>query len=246
MHLLISLSAAKEFIAKQRIAIKVDTLWHLATVTDVKRKYVFIKFDDGDSGEFDKVEDASAVRILPKNVKKNKVGLKLKDLKALIEEAEAPKIKLPAAMKKKLTEPVPAAKTVTGRKIMITMKPTMQPVIDKHAKPVEVQHPVEAVKKPSTLKTALKAHDDKPIHPMDLNSGMVVQVAREAQLFTMLLLEYNDATHKWSAVQLREDAKLVQIPANQVFTHKAPLSRYEKLWEHKFMFRLNKLKEGNL
>lgn len=246
MHLLISLSAAKEFIVKQRIAIKVDTLWHLATVNDVKRKYVYIKFDDGDTGEFDKLEDASSVRIIPKKIKRNKLGLKLKDLKALIEEAEAPEIKLPVAMKKSLAEPVPAAKTAVGKQIMITMKPTMQPVADKHAKPVEVQHPVEAVKKPSTLKTALKVHDDKPIHPMDLNSGMVVQVAREAQLFTMLLLEYNAATHKWSAVQLREDAKLVMIPSNQVFTHKAPLTRYEKLWEHKFMFRLNKLKEGSL
>lgn len=235
MHLLISLSAAKEFIVKQRIAIKMEDTWHLATVLEVKRKYVTVKFDDGDTGQFDKVEDAGDTRILPKTVKKHKEGLKLKELKLLIQEAEAP-INLPASVKKNI---VPAAKTV-GKKIMVTMKPKMQPVIDKHAKPVE------AVKKPSTLKTALKIHDDKPIHPMDLHSGMVIQVARDAQLFTMVLLEYDEDTRKWAAVQPRENSKIVHIPANQIFTRKAPLSSYEKLWEHKYMFRLNQMKEGKL
>lgn len=248
MHLLVSLSANNVFAPKQRIAVKVETSWHLATIVEVRRKYVAIKFDDGDSGEFDKVEDASSVRVLPKGIKKNKQPLKLKELKELISEAETPKLN---KIEHKVQKPdVPAAKTTGGKKIQITLKPVVVPALDKHAKPVEVPHPVatptQAVKKPSTLKTQLKIHNDKPIHPMDLNAGMVVQVAREAQLFTMLLLEYNAATHKWSAVQLRENANLVLIPSNQIFTHNGPLTSSQKLWEHKYMFRLNKMKEGIL
>lgn len=246
MHLLVSLSAAKEFMVKQRVAIKIETTWHLATILEIRRKYVSVKFDDGDTGEFDKTEDAAVVKILPKGIKKHKAPLKLKELKELISEAETPKLD---KIERKVQKPViPAAKTTGGKKIQITLKPVVVPALDKHAKPVEVPHPVatptQAVKKPSTLKTQLKIHNDKPIHPMDLNAGMVVQVARDAQLFTMLLLEYNATTHKWSAVQLRENANLVLIPSNQIFTHNGPLSSSQKLWEHKYMFRLNKMKEG--
>lgn len=244
MHILISMAAAvPEYTVKQRLAVKVDRgTWQLATVVGIRRKYVDILFDDGDEGEFDKVGDRASVKALPKGTKKNKLPLTLAQVKELLEAAPAKKIEVKKKNKPQVSrrvldmsgdipnKPEPERR---GRPITITMKPKVTEV------PAVSHEPVRQTT--GTLKTRLKEHGDKPIHPIDLNRGMVVQVAVNASLMTVLLLTYDEEDAKWNALFLRENSKIIQVSPNHCFTRRAPLSTYEKLWAGKYMRRLDEM-----
>ena len=228
MQLLIAL-ASVDFIEKQRIAVKMDRLYHLATVTAVKRKYVTVKFDDGDTGEFDKVEDAKLVKALPKGTKRIKTPLTLAELKELMAPTEK--------VVEKVSEKVTVTQKVKPISIRIS-KEEIAPSVRPDPKPEPYLAPPIEYKSPVTLRQKLKEFDDRIIHPIDLARGMVVRVPINTELYTVLLLDYDEVTRKWAAVQLKETTKIIQVPTNQLFTHKAPLTPYEKMWAGKYMRRL--------
>lgn len=252
MQILVSTAAATiDYTIKQRLAVKVDRgAWQLATITGIRRKYVDILFDDGDEGEFDKVGDRSSVKILPKGTRKNKATLSLAEVKELMETPIEIKPKAKAKAKPQvtrrvmdMTETVPVKKPEPvvpqkGRPIAISMKTKAVPAIDKSVAPVITEPKGQST---GTLKTRLKEHDDRPIHPIDLNKGMVIQFALNASLVTALLLTYDEEAKKWNAVLLRENSKIIQVSPHHCFTHKAPLTQYEKLWAGKYMRRLEEM-----
>lgn len=254
MQILVSTSAAVDWAVKNRIAIKVERSWMLGTVTGIRRKYVDFLFDDGDEGEFNKVDDARSVKLLPKGTRKNKQALTLNEVKELIEQgtpAKAVKAQPVKQVTRRVMDmsesPAPQVKP-KSRPITISMK---QPAAVKEGRPITIkakpareEPAVIAPQVPQTtgtLKTRLKENDDKPIHPIDLNRGMVVQVAVSASLVTVLLLDYDEEQKKWSAVLLRENSKIIQVSQNHCFTRKAPLTKYEKLWAGKYMRRLEEM-----
>ena len=235
MQILLSLSAAVEFEPKQRIAVKVGKTYLLARITEVKRKYVQIVFDDGDSGQFDKVADARDVRILPKTVKKNKGELTLAEVRALIEDVKTEVVKKEIEKVKQVPRRV--AISLTKEEVKeIKAEPYLAPPIETQT--VTTKPIMPNTVRTGTLKTVLKQHDDRIIHPIDLTRGMVVQVPVDTQLITVMLIEYYEDTKKWAALGLRENTKIIKVSANQIFTHKAPLTKIEKLWEGKYMRRI--------
>lgn len=240
MQILLSLSAAVEFEPKQRIAVKVGKTYLLARITEVKRKYVQIVFDDGDSGQFDKVADARDVRIIPKTVKKNKGTLTLAEVRELTSEVKPEIVKVTKEVKSRVVQQVPRRISIALTKAdvkSIKAEPYVEPAIKQELVDVRFKYNVPSGQH-STLRSALKEHDDKIIHPIDLIRGMVVQVPVNTQLITVMLIEYHENTKKWAALGLRENTKIIYVPANQLFTHKAPLTKIEKLWEGKYMRRL--------